>query len=366
MKFSITQENLAASLAAVIPAIPSRSTLPVLANVHLEAADGVVHLTATDLDVRIRVSVPAEVKQPGVLTLPGKKLQEVVRALPRSVVTADRAGNVMSLSCGSARFRLNGVSAEEFPGGPNVGAQQSFHVRASLLQDLSQRTRFCASTEETRPILRGVLWQIREHEMRMVATNGHRLARASSPIAAGIGQADLIVPTKAMEQVERLFAGDDDVEVFHSDSFVGFRKDGVEISVRLIEGPYPNYEQIIPKDNDRELVAEKDGLASSIRRMAVVASDETRRLRLTLGGDTLKLTAQTPDLGEASEDMPGISYTGEGMDVCFNAAYLLDVLKFIPGERVRITFKAPERAAMLMAEGDAGTYACLLMPLRVN
>jgi DNA polymerase III subunit beta len=240
-------------------------------------------------------------------------------------------------------------------------------VKAGTLQDLIGRTRFCASTEESRPILRGVLWQIKDGEMRMVATNGHRLAKAIAPIPTGTPVADLIVPTKAMEQVEKLFAADDDVEVFHTSNFVGFRKDGVEVGVRLIDGQYPNYEQIIPRDNDRTLVAGKDELAASIRRMAIVAHSDTHRLRLSLSSDTLKLTAETPDLGEANEEVSGISYSGESMDVAFNATYLLEVLKNTPGDKVKMTFKTPERAAMVSSDGD-GPVDCafLLMPLRLS
>jgi DNA polymerase-3 subunit beta len=177
---------------------------------------------------------------------------------------------------------------------------------------------------------------------------------------------DLIVPPKALEQVRRLFPPEEELEIARGDNHIGFRSPFTAVFTRLIEGPYPNYEQVIPKDNDRVAVADKVALASALKRMSVIASDQTHRIRLSFNSGLLKFSVQTPDLGEAQDELP-IRYTGDQLDIGFNASYLLEILRYIPTDEVRLTFKAPERAATIEPEGwkDPATYMCLVMPLRL-
>ena len=201
----------------------------------------------------------------------------------------------------------------------------------------------------------------------MVATNGHRLARMDTPIeSASAPASDLIVPPKALEQVRRLFPAEEELEVARGDNHIGFRSPFTAVFTRLIEGPYPNYEQVIPKDNDKVAVADKLSLASALKRMSVIASDQTHRIRLSFNAGMLKFSVQTPDLGEAQDELP-IRYTGDQLDIGFNASYLLEILRYIPTDEVRMTFKAPERAATVEPEGwkGPGSYMCLVMPLRL-
>ncbi|HEX6069270.1 MAG TPA: DNA polymerase III subunit beta, partial [Longimicrobiaceae bacterium] len=234
------------------------------------------------------------------------------------------------------------------------------------LNQLISHVAFAVSTEETRPILNGVLWELREGEMRMVATNGHRLAKMTITREGTGGTGDLIVHPRALAQVQKLFSANDEVEVARSENHLGFRGEGVQIYTRLIEGPYPNYDQVIPKDNDKVLVADKAALNGAIRRMAIVASDQTHRIRLSLGGPMLKFSVQTPDLGEASEEMP-IEYDGAPLEIGFNANYLLELLRYMPADEVKLSFKAPERAATMEPVGNEDTpeFLCLVMPLRL-
>jgi DNA polymerase III subunit beta len=226
-------------------------------------------------------------------------------------------------------------------------------VPGRVLHELIRQTSFAVSTEESRPILNGVLWQLGEGEMRMVATNGHRLARMRCRRSAGAPKADLIVPPKALAQVERLFSADDEIEVARSENHIGFRKDGTQVFTRLIEGPYPNYEQVIPKDNDKFAIADRNQLVQALRRMAVVASDQTHRVRLGFTSNTVRFSVETPDLGEAHEDLE-VEYAGEPLDIGFNASYLLEVLRYMPTDEVKLTFKAPERAATIEPAGADG------------
>jgi DNA polymerase-3 subunit beta len=203
--------------------------------------------------------------------------------------------------------------------------------------------------------------------MRMVATNGHRLAKMDVPIdSASAPASDLIVPPKALEQVRRLFPPEEELEIARGDNHIGFRSPFTAVFTRLIEGPYPNYEQVIPKDNDRIAVADKVALSGALKRMSVIASDQTHRIRLSFNSGLLKFSVQTPDLGEAQDELP-IRYTGDQLDIGFNASYLLEILRYIPTDEVRMTFKAPERAATIEPEGwkDPASYMCLVMPLRL-
>jgi DNA polymerase-3 subunit beta len=369
MRFKITRDNLQQGLAAVGASIPSRTTLPVLSNILVETdPDGVV-MSGTDLDIAVSVRVPAEVDDEGSLTVPAKKLQELARELPEHPVRVTTKGDRFELVCGRATFRLNGMSRDEFPTFPAVDFSKSWKVPGKVLHELIRQTSFAVSTEESRPILNGVLWQLGDDSMRMVATNGHRLARYAVPATgAGAPRTDLIVPPRALQQVERLFGSDDEVEVARSENHLGFRRNGTQVFTRLIEGPYPNYEQVIPKDNDKIVVADREMLAHALRRMAVVASDQTHRVRLSFTSNNLRFSVETPDLGEAHEELE-VDYQGEPLDIGFNAAYLLEVLRYMPTEDVKLSFKAAERAATIepsLRDGaPAPDYLCLVMPLRL-
>ena len=203
--------------------------------------------------------------------------------------------------------------------------------------------------------------------MRMVATNGHRLAKMGVPVtAAGPLSGDLIVPPKALEQIRRLFPAEEELEIARGDNHLGFRSPVTAVYTRLIEGPYPNYEQVIPKDNDRIAVADRLALAGALKRMSVIASDQTHRIRLSFNAGMVKFSVQTPDLGEAQDELP-VRYDGDPLDIGFNATYLLEILKYIPTEEVKMTFKAPERAATFEPEGwsDPAKFLALVMPLRL-
>ncbi|HEX6640743.1 MAG TPA: DNA polymerase III subunit beta, partial [Thermoanaerobaculia bacterium] len=303
MKFTITRENLHSGLAAVAATIPTRTTLPVLSNLMLEAEGDGVRVSGTDLDIAVSLKVPAEVEEAGALTVPARKLQELARELPEQPARVSTKGDRLELTCGRASFKLNGMPRDEFPTFPAVDFTQSWKVKGQVLHDLIRQTSFAVSTEESRPILNGVLWQLADHEMRMVATNGHRLALMKVPAEGSGGQqSDLIVPPKALNQVEKLFKTDDEIEVARSENHLGFRHEGTQVFTRLIEGPYPNYEQVIPKDNDKTAIADKGAFAQALRRMAVVASEQTHRVRLSFAPGTLRLSVETPDLGEAREE----------------------------------------------------------------
>ena len=368
MRFTISREKLQEGLGAVAASIPAKTTLPVLANILLETTERGIRLSGTDLDIAVSTEVAADVETAGAITIPAKKLSEIARELPPSPVKIAAAGEQrVTLECGRSRFKLLGLPKDEFPAFPAVKFDQSWRVKSGDLQKLIAHTSFAVSTEESRPILNGVLWELQPERMRMVATNGHRLAKMELPITSAGGQTgNLIVPPKALEQIRRLFPAEEELEIARGDNHLGFRSPLTAVYTRLIEGPYPPYEQVIPKDNDKFAVVDKASLTSALKRMSVIASDQTHRIRLSFNAGMLKFSVQTPDLGEAADELP-IRYDGDPLDIGFNAAYLLEILRNMPSEEVKLTFRAPERAATIEPEGwdDAAKYLCLVMPLRL-
>ncbi len=369
MNCLITRQNLYKGLAAVSASIPTKTTLPILSNVLFEAGQDGIWMSGTDLDVAVRVWVPAEVTDQGSITAPGKKLTGIVRELADQPVELTTRGDQIELKCGESQFKLNGLPSDAFPTLPEVDFDEGWSVRSGDLHGLIKNTSFAVSSEESRPILSGVLWELRDGHMRMVATTGHRLARKG--VAAGSSRApsqDFIVPPIALQQVQRLFESEATLEVAESGNHLGFRADDTEVYTRLIEGTYPKYEPLIPKDSDKFAIVAKDALASAVRRLAVVASDQTHRIRLAFDSDRVHLSVLTPDLGEG-EDKLQVTYEGQGIEVGFNAAYLLESLKHMTTDEVRINLKAPERAVTIEpvpAEGEeAEDYLCLVMPLRL-
>jgi DNA polymerase-3 subunit beta len=369
MKLTITREQLQEGLVAVAASVPAKTTLPILSNILLEATKDGIRLSGTDLDISVSTTVSASVDQEGAITLPARKLVEIVRELPSAAIRLTASGEQrVTIECGRSKFKLLGLPREEFPAFPSVKFEGGWRTSSKELQKLIGHVAFAASTEESRPILNGVLWELRPERMRMVATNGHRLARMDVPTseASGASQADLIVPPKALEQIRRLFDTDEIVEIARSENHLGFRTSATQIFTRLIEGPYPNYEQVIPRENDKVATADKAALTAALRRMSIVASDQTHRIRMAFANGSCKLSVQTPDLGEAQEEL-NVSYEGDPLEIGFNAAYLLEILKFIPTDEVRMTFKAPERAATCEPVGwdDPASYLALVMPLRL-
>jgi DNA polymerase-3 subunit beta len=369
MKLTITREQLQEGLVAVAASVPAKTTLPILSNILLEATKEGIRLSGTDLDISVSTTVSASVDQEGAITLPARKLVEIVRELPSAAIRLTASGEQrVSIECGRSRFRLLGLPREEFPAFPNVKFEGGWRTSSRELQKLIGHVAFAASTEESRPILNGVLWELRPERMRMVATNGHRLARMDVPTSEtqGASQADLIVPPKALEQIRRLFDTEETVEIARSENHLGFRTSATQIFTRLIEGPYPNYEQVIPRENDKVATADRSALTAALRRMSIVASDQTHRIRMAFANGSCKLSVQTPDLGEAQEEV-NVSYEGDPLEIGFNAAYLLEILKYIPTDEVRMTFKAPERAATCEPVGwdDPASYLALVMPLRL-
>ncbi|MGQ0640233.1 MAG: DNA polymerase III subunit beta [Gemmatimonadaceae bacterium] len=368
MRITISREKLQESLGAVVSSVPTKSTLPVLANVLLETTDRGLKISATDLDIAVSVEAPADIDVSGTITVPARKLHEIARELPAAPVRLHTVGEQrLNVECGQSKFRLLGLPKDEFPAFPPVEFGKRAAVPSTDLHRLIGHTSFAVSVEESRPILNGVLWELNQSVQRMVATNGHRLAKFELPLAISAVQGEqFIIPPKALEQVRRLFPEGEEVQLGHAENHLGFQSPVATVLTRLIEGPYPNYDQVIPRDNDRVAVVNRANLTSALRRMAIVASDQTHRVRLSFNTAILRFSVQTPDLGEAQDEMQ-VDYSGDPLEIGFNGMYLLETLRYMPTDDVKITFKNPERAATIEPSNwsDSAKYLGLVMPLRL-
>ena len=374
LRATVKVQAIKAVLGMVVAGLPTRMTLPVLSHVLLTAeGEGQLRITATDLDTTVTRRIPAVLEGGGAALVSGKKLHEIVKELPDPCsLSISLAGEEVVLVCDATRtrFRLPTLPVDEFPSPPRVRwDEDGFNVGAGVLVEMISRTSFAASTEETRPILNGVLWELRADGMTMVATNGHRLSSAS--VESGTGHADqLILFPHGLKLVSALAGGSDQpLRIAHTQNHAGFRGDGWEVLTRLIEGPYPNWRQVVPQDNDKVLIVDRVAFMAAVRRMAIIAETQTHRVRVSLKGATLSFSVANSGVGTGSEEI-AVDYDGDPLEIGFNAMYLLEVLKYIPTGEVKITFKAPERAATIhpVLQGDEEsvlTHDVLVMPIRL-
>ena len=376
MKFSIAQTQLQEALQVVSSAVPTRTTLPVLANILIEAEGDWVRLTATDLDLAIATRTRANVADSGSLTVPAKKLLELVRKLPKEELRVDAKDLNLTVASKAGRFRFLCIRPDEFPATPDVPADATITLEADVLDRLVRRTIYSVSTDESRPALNGALMQVKDGELRVVATDGHRLARASfrpeKPLAAA-PKNDVILPLKALNQLARLIpAAAGPVEIALSRNHARFTLGETTLTTKLIEGPFPNYEQVIPKQNTKRLRAGREELSAALERVSVFSDSLTRQVKLSLKENRLVLIVQTPDQGEATEEL-GVQYASEDLDIGYNASYLLDLLRTIDTDEVEMQLNTPVTAGLVVPAGATETAAgkgkedllCLVMPLRL-
>ncbi len=370
MKFKTPQTTLAATVDRVLHVVPQKTTMPVLGHLHLQATDGSVEVTATDLDLTISTAFGADVASEGAVTLPAKRFSEIVRQLdPAADVELDIHDATAVITGGRANFRILGMGPEEFPKVPEMDLRKAAKVPAESLRTAIQKTVYSVSRDETRRALTGVLWEVAEDSMSMVGTDGHRLARISLPVKIDVdARKRVIVPTKALNQLLRLAseAAGGAVEARIEEDHAIFRVDKTSLFTRLIEGPFPKYEDVIPKGNDKRVIVKREALTDALRRVSLLSDTITHQVRLSLRRDQLVLSARTPDIGEAKEELEA-QYGGEDLDIGFNSQYLGDVLRNIETDEVLMSLGTALNAALLepLEQGEDENYLCLVMPLRL-
>jgi DNA polymerase-3 subunit beta len=374
MKLSITKSEFLRGLGRIQSIVEKRNSMPILANTLIEAPtkgkEAKLHLAATDLEVGIRSLHAAEVKEPGGLTVSAKKLFEIIRELPdENVELAATANSYLEIRCNRSRFTLAGTAAEEYPTLPEFSPDKTVPIPAGVLSEMIERTMYAASVDETRYNLNGVYLEVLEGTgaIRLVATDGHRLACVdrefegdTSALASGV-----IVPRKGLGELKRLVDEDDadEVELAFANNSGLARKGEVSLVMRLIEGEFPNYNQVIPKNLTRHLVLATDALVHAVRRVALLSSERSRAVKLEIADSQLVITSSNPDLGDAREELD-IDYAGEPLAIGFNAKYLLDAIGAVQSKEVRFSFQDELSPSRLSPPDDEKTIA-VVMPMRI-
>jgi DNA polymerase III subunit beta len=368
MKFNVSSNDLNGGLSAVIGAVPSKATLPILETILFESEDGRLKLTATDLEISIIEYIDAEIEEEGAVAIPAKRLLETLRQLPNIPVffEVDEAHNV-EFKTDKGKYKLVGEEADEFPEIPDMEGGLALNTDTKLLQNAIQKTMFAVSTDDLRPAMMGVFFDIGTDETKFVATDGHRLVRFVNSNFTSDEPLSFIVPDKALNLVSKALDAAD-CELVVSDDHAQFKSGSTIVITRLINEQYPNYESVIPRDNDKELLIDKNQMLSTVRRVSVFSSTTTRQIRLQLEADKLTIRAEDIDMSSEAKETISCEYGGEGMEIGFNAKYLADVLSNVDGDEAKFEFSTPNRAGIVKpAEEEEGEQMLMLvMPVMLN
>jgi len=366
MKATVERATLLKCLGHVQSVVERRNTIPILSNVLIEATGEGLRLMATDLDLQVVESIPAQVATPGATTVSAHTLFDIARKLPEgSQVELSAEGGRMSVVAGRARFSLATLPRDDFPVIAESDLPTCFSLPAETLKQIIDKTRFAISTEETRYYLNGIFMHVADGNLRAVATDGHRLARVTTDLPEGAASMpDVIVPRKCVAEVRKLLDEvEGDVEVSLSPSKIRVQLGHATLTSKLIDGTFPDYSRVIPTANDKLLKVDAKSFAEGVDRVAAIASEKTRAVKLALDRDRVTLSVTSPENGTAAEEVPA-GYTSEPFEVGFNARYLLDILSEIEGEQVEVHL-ADAAAPTLIREDGASPALYVLMPMRV-
>jgi DNA polymerase III subunit beta len=369
MKLRIAKDQILNGLQAVQNIVGTRSTLPVLSNVLLQAGENYLGLTATDLDVTISSRVEASVQTPGSTTVPVKKLFGIIRELPAQEIEIevdDRHGCI--LQAGGGYYRINGLAPEEFPPMPQFAEERRLVIPQAKIRTMLRRTAFAISSDEARYVLNGIYFSIKEHKVTVVATDGRRLALAEEDLDVPVeSQGEFIVPAKAINELSRLLQTTGDLEIKSSANQVAFNLQGdpkfsVLLISKLIEGNYPNYRQVIPTESKERLTLVREELLQALRRAEIMTSDKANSVKLNFGRNNLSITANAPDVGEARESL-AINYKGREMAIAFNPGFMMDPLKALDNDEVFLEITDELSPAVMKVNGP---FLYVIMPMRTN
>jgi DNA polymerase III subunit beta len=373
MEFTVNKSDLVRELNLSQGVVERKTTIPILANVLLEASGDRVQLTATDLELGIRCSCAAKVTKPGAGTVPVKRLLDYVRLLPDSSLTVKFLDNHWtSITCGRSRTRIAGMSKESYPELPAM-PEKLASIPVGVLTALIARTIFSISSEESRFTLNGALLLLRDRSITMVATDGHRLAlvETTEPVegVAVAGAYRALVPRKAMGEILKLAgeAGDGASFEFAGDeNHLFFRLDDRLLISRKLTGMFPDYERVLPKDAGEGLVLVRDEIRGAVERVGQFAEERSKAIRLRLGDGEFRVFSSLSETGESEESVPA-EYNGPEVDVAFNAQYLLEFLRAVPEDQVKLYIRDAQSAGELQPGGEAGVYnyRYIVMPMKV-
>jgi DNA polymerase-3 subunit beta len=375
MKLRISRDELLTGLQRVQGVVEKRNTMPILSNILLEAkADG-VDIIATDLEIGMRGLYKAMVHEPGSVTLSARKLYEILKELKDGEIDVTVADNKWTtIQAGKSQFKIVGLPSTDYPAMPAIEREGLTPLAGVGLIDLIRKTLFAVGDNDARYILNGLLVTLtatdKKATLRLVGTDGHRLAVAEqdmSPSAAKDAPKEIkaIIPKKAAHEMRRLLeeGGDGEPLIGFTKNLMIFRKSGLLLTSRLMEGNYPNYQQVIPKEQSKHVFVDKNEFEGALRRVAVLSRDKTNAVKVTLSAGRMTLFSSNPDFGEATEELTA-KYTGDTLATGFNARYLLDVLSVMDGESVSLQMETPLSPCLIREPGNVG-FTCVVMPIKV-
>ncbi|MDP8261684.1 MAG: DNA polymerase III subunit beta [Candidatus Ancaeobacter aquaticus] len=364
MKVQCGRDTFLGCIQMVQNIVSTKTTLPILSNVLIEAEKDSIALTTTDLEVGIKCRFPAKVSQEGHTTLPAKRLSNIMRELPSQQVSLDATdNNITSIKCGASFFKIMGMGKDEFPKLPHFADTASFKIDQKVFKDIIKKTAFAISHDETRYVLNGISLVVKDGKILAVATDGRRLAliEKEQEIPSSV-KVSAIIPAKAILELSRILKDEGSMRISFAANQVAFDMDESMLVSRLIEGAFPNYQQVIPsKINERVSVAREEFL-SAVKRVSVLVSERLNSVKMCFAKDILTISINTPDVGEAREEVP-IKYDGKELTVAFNPVYLLDVLKALDDESVFVELIDSASPGIIKTDEN---YVYVIMPMRLT
>jgi len=366
MKFSVARSELLDALSVAGKGMSARSTLPILSGIYISATDGTIQLQATDLEVSVRRTCPALVEQEGQVVVPGKLLTDIVRSLPESAVTIETDGETTHIHCQQSAFTVRTLNAADFPKFPEVAVGKTLSLPSSVLATVVRQVSRAVSRDETRATLTGVLLVVEGPSLRMVATDSYRLAVSEVVLEDQAGEnVEVIVPGKALEEVSRLATDEKEIKIGLSENQIVFEFGSTVFITRKIEGTFPNYKQIIPKDSGTSIEVASDELVAAVKRVSLMALHNTP-LRLVANAEdqTLSLSATTADVGDASEDLM-VKVEGPDVEIAFNHAFLMDGLNSAGSETLNLEIESALKPGLIKSSSVEG-FLYVLMPVRLG
>jgi DNA polymerase-3 subunit beta len=370
MEFTVRKFDLLQELTLIQGVVERKTTIPILANVLVKAEGGELRVAATDLEIGLKSVCVSKTTVPGTVTLPAKRLYEIVRALPDKEIKFKRGeANWVSVTCGSSRFRIAGLPQEDFPALAEPKSTLG-RIPSEVLAKLISRTIFAISTEDSKFTLSGALLLLKPGSITMVATDGHRLAHIekSEPLEEVTEEIKVLVPRKAMSELVRMISESTDADRIgfgRDDNHLFFDMGKRLLISRMLTGQFPNYEAVLPRNNDRVVTVNREEIASAVKRVAILSDERSRTVKLMLANGSMEITASHSDLGEAHETLE-VDYEKEDLQVGFNYQYLLDFLTTADEPDVSFEFKDSESAAQLRTQPPSDyNYRYVVMPMRI-
>ena len=369
MELVVRKNDLLRELQLFQGIVERKNTIPILANVLIEAKGEEVKFLATDLEVGLRSKCAATVSKSGSLTLPAKKFYEIIKSLPETDVRIAEEKGSVKVAADRFDSRIQTLPREDFPTLPESGGAVVTTVSRAGLKEMVAKTHFAITGEDTRYFLNGALFVLKPESMSLVATDGHRLALVTVPRSGTPGSHEdikAILPKKTLGELSRLFAeGDEDIRYERGENHLFFEVGGRLLISRMIDGQFPAYERVIPKGNDKHIEFERDRLSNAVKRVALLSNERSRAVKFQIEKGKVDVTSSSPELGEAHETLV-VDYSGASMQICFNAQYVLDFLSAVSTDVVALELKDEVSQAVMRPVGAEGyDYTYVIMPMRV-